>query len=412
MINVVGIGLDGVESLSNKVLKIVNKATVLIGGDRHLNYFLNHTATKIKLGNLKDISEQVKLYLKQEESIVILTSGDPLFFGLGRFLLTQFSSEELQFFPHISSIQLAFNRVKISWQDAQIVSLHGRNCDRLIKLLKKGTEKIAILTDNINCPATIFKIYKSLNIPVIYDFWVCENLGSEDEKVTHFEQEEDLLKQSFSPLNIMVLINNNLSKKKDLELAKLPLFGLPDHLFSSFRDRPGLMTKREVRLIVLGELALQPKQVIWDIGAGTGSVSIEIARLCPSSQIYAVEKTAIGVSLIKKNCHVFQVKNIFAIQGKAPQSLDNLPKADRIFIGGSSGNMYKILEVCQEKINVNGKIVISLATLENLQESINWFKKNQWNYHLLQAQFSRSIPIANLTRFTPLNPITIIVAEK
>jgi precorrin-6Y C5,15-methyltransferase (decarboxylating) len=151
--------------------------------------------------------------------------------------------------------------------------------------------------------------------------------------------------------------------------------------------------------------------VIWDLGAGTGSVSIEIARLCPSSQIYAVEKTAIGITLIETNCHNLQVKNVIAMHGKAPEILVNLPKPDRIFIGGSGGNLKNILELCKKKLNNNGKIVLALATLENQQESINWFKENHWNYHLLQVQISRSIPIANLTRFSPLNPVTIITAK-
>ncbi len=412
MIYVVGIGLDGVESLSKKVLEIISQATIIIGSKRHLSYFLNHCAKAIELSNLEEIIRDIKKYLKTDNFIVILVSGDPLFFGLGRFLLANFLPEQLEFFPQISSIQLAFNRVKISWQDVKIVSIHGRDFTELISCLQTGSEKIAVLTDNIHNPLSILNLYKSLNIPVIYDFWVCENLGGDEEKISYFAEGKNLENNSFASLNIVILIKKKSPIKTNLDLEKLPLFGLDDSLFFSFPDRSGLMTKREIRLIILGELNLQPNQVIWDIGAGTGSVSIEIARLCPSSHILAIEKTAIGITLIKKNCDLFDVKNITVIQEKAPQNLDKLPLPNRIFIGGSAGNLAEILKVCQEKLITNGKIIIALATLENMQESINFFKENGWEYNLLQVQISKSIPIANLTRFNPLNPVTIISAKK
>jgi precorrin-6Y C5,15-methyltransferase (decarboxylating) len=166
------------------------------------------------------------------------------------------------------------------------------------------------------------------------------------------------------------------------------------------------MTKREIRIAILGELALQPKQIVWDIGAGTGSVSIEIARLCPNSQVYAIEKTAIGQTLIEQNCQRLQVNNVIIIRGKAPEILSQLPAPDRIFIGGSGGNLAEILEICQKKINPEGLLVIALATLENLYQSLDWFSQNSWQYRLLQLQISRSTPVGSLTRFTPLNPVS------
>jgi precorrin-6Y C5,15-methyltransferase (decarboxylating) len=410
MIEVVGIGLDGAAGLRAKVLKIIEKATVLVGSPRHLSYFPNHGARPIQLGDLGETIETIRGYLQREEKIVILVSGDPLFFGLGRFLLTQLPAEELRFHPHLSSVQLAFNRLKISWQDAQVVSLHGRDFDELIKLLQQGVEKIAILTDDKHNAASIVNLYHQLDLPTSYDFWLCENLGSEREKVTYFPNGNNLEHQPVSHLNIVILIRQSSELKPNFELNNLPLFGLPDRLFMSFPDRPGLMTKREIRLVILGELALQPEQIVWDIGAGTGSVSIEIARLCPTSQVYALEKTAIGISLINMNCRRLKVTNVFLIHGKAPENLWPLPPPSRIFIGGSGGNLSSILGVCQDKLKDNGKIVLALATLENLQESINWFKTHNWAYNLLQIQISRSLPLANLTRFNPLNPVIILTA--
>jgi precorrin-6Y C5,15-methyltransferase (decarboxylating) len=170
------------------------------------------------------------------------------------------------------------------------------------------------------------------------------------------------------------------------------------------------MTKREVRLLVIGELALKPGQIIWDIGAGTGSVSIEIARLFPTSKVYAIEKTAAGTALISQNCRRFQVENVISIHGNAPEILHALPNPNRIFIGGSGGNLSQILDACS-RLAPSGVLVLALATLEHLNTALDWLKAtSNWNYQLLQVQLSRSVPIGNLTRFAPLNPVTIVSA--
>jgi precorrin-6Y C5,15-methyltransferase (decarboxylating) len=413
VIDVIGIGLDGALGLTDSVRKLVEKATILVGSERHLNYFPNHPARKLSLEEFFDTIERLEDALQAGECLAILASGDPLFFGLGRLLLEKLSAKKLQFYPHFSSVQLAFNRLKIPWQDAKSVSAHGRSLEELMPLLQQGESKIAILTDSNNNPSAIARFYQSLELPIYYDFWICENLGGDCEQISHFSADEidklaALNEEQFAPLNVVVLLRQN--RENDIIIKDLPCLGLPDSVFLSFSDRPGLMTKREIRLQVLGELILQPQQIVWDIGAGTGSVSIEIARLCPTSTIYAIEKTAMGKTLIEKNCQRLQVTNVVPIQGKAPEILTNLPSPHRIFIGGSGGNLTEILNACQEKLPANGLIAIALATVENLQESLAWFKEKNWNYHLLQLQISRSISLAKLTRLSPLNPVTIITA--
>lgn len=412
MIKVVGIGLEGEKSLTNLVLEIVNQATVLVGGERHLQYFLNHCGIKIKINNLETVINQIKEYQKQGENIVILASGDPLFFGIGRILLNNFIPDELVFYPHSSCMQLGFNKLKIPWQDAQFISLHGRNIDSLISPLKKGYEKIGILTDNINNPLIIWQVYQQLKTSINYDFWLCEKLGSQEEKITLIERNEEIKLETISPLNIVILIKKSEFDRTILDLEKLPIIGLPDNLFKTFPDQPGLMTKKEVRLTILGALSLQENQVIWDIGAGTGSVSIEIGRLTKSSQIYAIEKTAMGANLIKQNCHQFQVNNIKIISEKAEKVIENLPNPHRIFIGGSGGNLTFLLNIIKTKISPDGKIVIALATIENLNEALQWFKDHDWNYEIINVQISKSLAIAKNTRFYPLNPVNIITAMR
>ena len=412
-IAVVGIGLDGVDSLSTPVRDIVAGATILAGSKRHLSYFAAHPATKLDLANLERGIEAIAKIDLSTNSVVILASGDPLFFGLGRLLLAKLDPTTVTFYPHLTSVQLAFNRLKIPWQDAELVSVHGRSTDKLVQLLKQGKEKIAVLTDGNNNPGAIARLLLALELPVNYSFNICENLGGSSEKISKFSvleltQLSKLDKQDFANLNVLILIRE--VQQANLDIATLPLVGLPDNSFLSFRDRPGLITKKEVRLAILGELALQPQQIVWDIGAGTGSVSIEIARLCPSSQIYAVEKTSMGSSLITKNSQRFQVDNITSINGKAPDVLQELPNCDRIFIGGSGGKIVDILDVCSQKLKPKGSIVLAFATIEYQLQAINWLSNNSWQYRLLQLQISRSTPISHLTRMTPLNPVTIITA--
>jgi precorrin-6B C5,15-methyltransferase / cobalt-precorrin-6B C5,C15-methyltransferase len=407
-IDVIGIGLDGAAGLSEAMGNRIREASLLVGSDRHLGYFPEYRGERWVLGDLGRAIDRLKTH-KNEEKIVILVSGDPLFFGLGRLLLAELPADCLTFHPHPSSIQLAFNRIKIPWQDARLISVHGRSLDELTQALQQGIDKIAILTDGTNTPRAIADLFLALDLPSDYDIWVCENLGGTEEKVTRYDASSLVCdpEKIFSSLNVVVFVRQE--REEALNLDTLPRCGLPDSSFLSFADRPGLMTKREIRLLILGELTLQDGQTVWDIGAGTGSVSIEIARLCPNSCIYSVEKTAMGVSLIDRNCRRFQVNNIKIIHGNAPNILAQLPTPDRIFIGGSGGNLTEILSVCSDQLGENGEIVLAVATLEHLTLALNWVKTRGWYHHLLQISISRSVPIADLTRFSPLNPVTILV---
>jgi precorrin-6Y C5,15-methyltransferase (decarboxylating) len=409
-VHVVGIGLDGAVGLVESVREMVLGATLLIGSDRHLSYFPNHPAERLVLGDFTQAIDKIRTALAAGSScIVVLVSGDPLFFGLGRLLLTELPPEDLTFHPHLSAVQLAFNRIKVPWQDARVISAHGRSIDQLMQALQQGADKIAVLTDRTNTPSAIARLVLALDLPSHYQFWICENLGGKAERVQSWSIAE-ILEQTFAPLNVVILLRQSGSALEQLNLAALPQLGLPDHLFLSFSDRPGLMTKREVRILVLGELALQPGQIIWDIGAGTGSVSIEIARLFPTSKVYAIEKTAAGTTLISQNCRRFQVENVISIHGTAPDVLHQLPAPERIFIGGSGGNLSQILDACSS-LAPRGVLVMALATLEHLNTALGWLKAcSNWNYQLLQVQLSRSVPVGQLTRFAPLNPVTILTA--
>ena len=280
------------------------------------------------------------------------------FFGIGRLLLRAFAAEQLMFYPQPSAIQLAFSRLKLPWQDATLVSVHGRDEQQLVAAIKRGETKIAILTDGVFTPRAIAALITALDFPVRYRLWVCENLGSADEQLSaHWPHElaqrdaHSSTQVDFADLNVVVLLRQSMAAaESDRQLDSLPLIGLPDSVFEGFRDRPTLMTKREIRLLILGALAPVDGQIIWDIGAGTGSVSIELSRLCPKARLYAIEKTAMGVGLIAQNAEKLAIAPIQVVQGVAPAALADLPIPDRVFIGGSSGQLTAILNFLTERM--------------------------------------------------------------
>lgn len=445
-VHVVGVGLSGASSLAEPSLAVVKSATLLLGSQRlirsmketwfkpsfkpsgegakdgfpddSLDDFPDDSPEFWILSNFTQAFDDLRARLEAEPTtrVVVLATGDPLFFGLGRLLLSAFPAEQLVFHPQVSAMQLAFSRLKLPWQDATLVSVHGRGELLLTRALKRGASKIAVLTDGVLTPQAISKIIRALELPIGYQLWVCENLGADGEQVTNYDATA-VPEQGFSALNVVVLLREHEDRAREVPSRiaaatrqRLPLIGLPDSVFKGYADRPTLMTKREIRLLILGAIAPLNQQVIWDIGAGTGSVSVELSRLCPQAQIYAIEQTSMGVALVAHNAEKLAIAPIYPIHGKAPAALDTLPRPDRVFIGGSSGQLIDIM-VQLHDLKVP-RIVLALATLEHLSELTIWLTQpdiaKSWECKLTQANISRSLPVGPLTRFAPLNPVTLV----
>ncbi|MBE9155892.1 precorrin-6y C5,15-methyltransferase (decarboxylating) subunit CbiE [Nodosilinea sp. LEGE 06152] len=409
-IHVVGVGLDGQAGLTQVTLALVQRAVVLVGSDRQLSYFPDGQAERWPLNDLKSTLDRLRQWLTSGQSgiAVVLASGDPLFFGLGRLLLKHLPPESLAFHPHLSAVQLAFGRLKLPWQGATLISAHGRSTDTLIAALRRGDELIAVLTDPTHTPAALGQLVLGLDLPCSYRLWVCENLGGDDEQVREFALEE-AASATFARLNVVVLQRWQV----DFDQDDLPLVGLPDRAFATFSDRPSLITKRDIRIQILADLDPRPKQVIWDVGAGTGSVSVELSRLCPTAQVYAIEKTAAGHSLIQQNQRHLGSPNLHPIYGAAPAALAALPDPDRIFIGGSGGHLSNILDLGACRLRPQGHIVLALATLEHIGAVLAWAdgtatSPQPWSVQLRQIQVQHGVRVGSLTRWQPLTPITLI----
>lgn len=422
-LHVVGIGLDGAAGLSESARQVVEMATLLIGSEIHLSYFPQHSCERWALEDLTEAILEIRRNLALQAElepdagpIVILVAGDPLFHGWGKLLISQLPPDKLTFHPHVSCVQLAFNRLRIPWQDAQCVGSQGRYFEELTAKLKLGVEKIAVLADETRTPAALASLVKALDLPTRYEFWVCENLGAADERVSR-KSLEALLREDFARLSVVVLLRQSRIAAEPLDLASLPLLGVPDAAFIGCGDRPGLTVEREVRVLVLAQLALQPEQVVWDVGAGNGSVSIEIARLFPQSEVYAIEQTISGTSAIELNCARFGLQNVFSIRGTAPEILHRLRPPHRIFIGCCGGGLTKILGVCALRLLPGGSIVLALNAFEDIATVLSWMgdrvrREPHWSYRILQVQLSRSLLAGDLTRFYPLRPVSIVTIDR
>ncbi|MBI1979449.1 MAG: precorrin-6Y C5,15-methyltransferase (decarboxylating) subunit CbiT [Elusimicrobia bacterium] len=190
-------------------------------------------------------------------------------------------------------------------------------------------------------------------------------------------------------------------------------FGIPDQEFYQRTPEKGLITKMEVRVISLSKMNIHPESVVWDIGAGSGSVSIESALLAPQGKVIAMEKNSDDVALIRKNIEKFKTPHVDVIHGTAPDCLSlDLPSPNAVFIGGTAGNMFEILNICSGRLKSGGRIVINLITIENLAEAWSSLKKLQLKSDATVLQVSRSQPILEMNRFAALNPIFILTATK
>ena len=405
---VIGLGAEGPATLSPDALAHIQRAGILAGGQRHLDLFPDWRGERILmsadldafLARLKDSYRRLKT--------VVLASGDPLYFGIGRILLQALPREDLVFLPHVSSVQLAFARLKETWNDARVVSVHGRPIENLVPALAANEGKIAVLTDAKNDPHAVARFVHDHGVLSEYHIWVCENLGARDERITRWSEAE-----VYSPLNVVVLFR----KQTTVGGPSAPLLGIPDHalshrLASGRMDRRshGLITKREIRLMVLGYLELEAGQVFWDIGAGSGAVSIEAARLSPSLQVYAIDREPEALIHIKENVGRFRLGNVHALAGEAPDILAGLPAPDRIFIGGSGGRLLEILDAASRRMKPTGRLVLNCITLETFSIAWSWLSERNLHPEATSVQLAHAEPLGNLHSFEADRPLFIIRA--
>ncbi|MFN7679069.1 MAG: precorrin-6y C5,15-methyltransferase (decarboxylating) subunit CbiE [Cyanobacteriota bacterium] len=338
---------------------------------------------------------------------MLLASGDPLWFGIGRLLVEELPAQCLTFHPAPTSMQLAFSRLGRPWQNARWLSLHGRNPEPLAEALKHRPEALAVLTDPGQGGAeTVRRGLLASGLGDAYGLWVCERMGHAQERVRRFSPAEGL-PADLDPLHLVVLLAE---APVDPDPATLPLFGLEDGFWLQLQDHPGLMTKREVRIQLLADLELPPAGVLWDVGAGVGSVGLEALRLRPQLDLWAVERRPGAAALIHRNAARLGVRPAAIVEGAAPGALVDWPAPDRVLIGGAGKDRQAMVRHVVSRLKPGGRLVVPLATLEAIAELRAVLAATDLEVAVTQLQAWRGMPLADGTRLAPLNPVFVLKA--
>ncbi|MBW6511335.1 MAG: precorrin-6y C5,15-methyltransferase (decarboxylating) subunit CbiE [Desulfuromonadaceae bacterium] len=399
-IHVIGGGVEGQEGFSQRALEIIAQAELMVAGERQLALFPDFSGEKLAIGsNLGEVAEVLKTTAK---AAVVIASGDPLFFGIGRYLLRNLSAERLEFISNVSSIQYAFAAIKEPWDDAVFISAHGRGLKEAVDRIV-ANDKAAVLTDELHTPAVIAAELIDRGRDG-YAAWLCENLGRDDERIVATDV-KGLLDIQAAPLNVLILI-----KEYDAEgEASHSALGISDDEFITHKK---LITKEEVRAITLAKLRLRHDMVLWDVGAGSGSVSIEADNLLVNGTVMAIERNTEYIAFLKENLKKFNSRNVTLIEGDAPYCFDDLPDPDRVFIGGSGGNLWEILEAVDGRLSSDGRVVVNAVTLDTLTAANEYFENAGYNVEVTAVNIARTKPLTDYKLFEAFNPVYVIVAEK
>jgi precorrin-6Y C5,15-methyltransferase (decarboxylating) len=402
-VHVIGVAPEGASSLLPEARRLVNRAKIVFGAERLLDMFPSLTGEKIAVSNnLAKITNLIKKNLRHKR-MVVLASGDPNFYGIASYLTGKLGKNIIEIIPNISAMQTAFARIKESWEDAVFASVHSRPIEDIVETVRLNY-KIGIFTDGKHTPAAIARVLLQHGVDG-YQAYVCQNLGREDEKVIETDL-HGLRQTECSPLNILILLRAR--QRKPTAALYTRSLGIPDADFHQRKPKEGLITKQEVRAVSLAKLLLNDESVLWDIGAGSGAVSIEASFLIRKGRVYAIEKNNTDVAIIKKNLQKFHVSNVEMVQASAPDGLDNLPEPTAAFIGGSGGRMTEILDLLCRRLKPNGRIVINIVALENLSTAVNALEARGFAADVTLVNISRSTSVKKLTRLEALNPVFVV----
>jgi precorrin-6Y C5,15-methyltransferase (decarboxylating) len=333
--------------------------------------------------------------------MVVLASGDPSFFGIARYLTDRLGGNTVDIIPNVSAMQLAFARIKESWEDAVFVSVHSRPVEDIVNTVCLNN-KVGVFTDNKHTPADIARVLLEHGVDG-YRAYVCQDLGSKEEKIVKTDL-KGLCKMKFSPLNVLILLREQ-SKGKPQQI-----FGLPETSF--YRRQYGLITKQEVRAISLAKMRLAEDSIVWDIGAGSGAVSIEASFLTRKGQVFAIEKNEKDIAIIRKNIKKFNASNVEVVKAFAPDGLGRLQNPTAVFIGGSGGRVKEIIDFVSRRLKPGGRVVINIVALENMSAAVNALKGRGFATDITLVSIARSTKVLELTRFEALNPVFIVTGVK
>ena len=396
-ISCIGIGMGTLDTLTHEAAETIRNADILFGAKRILE------SVEQMPGLLRDEQERVEEYRSAQIAeylstrpqlgrIVILMSGDVGFYSGARLVQDAFPDEKIDYYCGISSVVYFASKVPTAWQDAKLLSAHGRRLNLLncvqrypkIIMIVSGVEDVrAICRELVEAEMTHVRVT------------VGTNLSYPEETVTSGTP-ENFLQAETTGLHIMLLENP--------QANHIIVPGMSDETFVRGKVP---MTKEEIRILSVAKLQLTEDAIVYDVGAGTGSVSMECARLCTNGTVYAVERNPEGIALIRENSKKLRLSNVKAIEGLAPEALMDLPAPTHAFIGGSAGNMGEILDVLRAK-NPSVRIVINTIALESISEVMQLLKDRGLDADIVQISAAKSRVLGRYHMMTGLNPVYII----
>ena len=369
-IHVIGLGTH-LRPLGQSAFIALEQSDLIFGAQRHRQAIeaqfpeLSRRLTPIP-SPFSDLEALIQTALQQDKRIVLLASGDPLLFGLGAWVRRTFAHAPTQIHSNLSSLQQAFARVGLPWQQATLLSLHGRPM-RHLRAVLSNHRCYAVLTDEYNHPAAIAQTpvdtgYGDSKVHVL------EALDEAGEQVSQYLA-TDLVEhpRDFHPLNVVIIE----SRGPGGVLPEFP--GMDDEQLLPDAEGRRMYTKRQVRLAALNWLQSEAGQIGWDIGAGCGGLALEWARWHPQTRIHALEKNPMRLDCLTANRERFgDHGNLFPLEGDAPRDLTLLPDPDRIFVGGNAGQLPDILRTCWDRLNPKGVLVAVAVTQESRAELVRF----------------------------------------
>jgi precorrin-6B C5,15-methyltransferase / cobalt-precorrin-6B C5,C15-methyltransferase len=406
-IHIIGIGSDGASGLTARARELLAAAELLLGSEHALQCVPESKAQRVRLGS--DLLETVRLLEANlgRKRIVVLAPGDPLFYGVARYLCDRLGKDHFEVLPHVSSMQLAFARIKETWEEAFLTNLANHKLGDVLDRIRTA-ETVGLFTSEEEDPPAIARQLLIRGLDYFRAF-VCENLGAPDERVTQGEL-ADIQDMEFAPLNVMILKRKPGRPDQPPAPGRFPRrrrFGNPDDVFAQNRPKSGLITQAEVRALALAQLDIHPGEVVWDIGAGSGSVAIECAQLAQPGLVYAIEQDAADYHLILANAELFGVKNLKAIHGVAPAVFAGLPAPDAIFVGATK-EVTRLIDVTYRALRPGGRLVVNVAMLERLSAIYEQLKALASPVQVLLVNVARGMEQMETLHFEAVNPTFIL----
>lgn len=402
-IYVIGLPVDAGPLGGEDRERILN-ADLLAGGRRHLARFPDARGERVPVfSGIEGVLDRLAKALNEKRKVVVLATGDPLWFGIGTTLISRFGRQQVIIHPAVSSPQLACARLGLPMADTLVLSRH-HDAKTSLSMVKTFPRAV-ILTSGKDGPGKIINDLLAL-LPNAsrWPGWVCQNLGSEEEMIESGLL-ETLRGKTYQTPNLLVLQNPG-----PFELpGGSGTFGRPD---DQFIHSAGLITHPEVRAVALSRLNLATAAVLWDVGAGSGSVGIEAALLQPSLAVHAVEKNPERVRHILENKERFKAANLTVHAGNISDVAASLPAPDRIFVGGGGRGLGEFLETIYSQLLPGGRLVATSITLESSETLGTFARTKAASCDIIQLQVTRVTPLAGYHKMTPDNPITLFTINR